>query len=93
MITLDILDSAFDLFTAFLLRIPIISNTLDSFSNLLSELSWVTIPTFLVNIFTLCRLFLPTGTILILFTVSCLLIAISLISGLIYFFVHLGNIL
>lgn len=93
MITLDILDASFDVFTAFLLRIPIISNTLDTFSNLLNELSWVTIPTFLVNIFTLCRLFLPTGTIAVLFTVTCLLIGISLVSGLIYFFVHLGNIL
>lgn len=92
MITLKVFEFFINVFNDFISRIPIVSNVLDTFGNVIGELSWVTMPTALVNIFRICRCFLPTATIVILFSVGALLIAIQLVSGLVYFLSHLGNI-
>ena len=91
MITLKIVGWLFTLIASLVDKIPIIHNALDNFGNLTSELSWVTYTQPLVDIFRLTRLFLPTGTIIVLFTISGLLVAINLVTGLLYFFLHLGN--
>ena len=92
MITLKVFEFFINVFNDFISRIPIVANVLDTFGNVIGELSWVTMPTALVNIFRICRCFLPTATIVILFSVGALLIAIQLVSGLVYFLSHLGNI-
>lgn len=93
MITLNLLDHALSFIAAFLSHIPIVANVLGTFSNLTNELSFVTDTQPIIQIFRLARLFLPVGTITILFGITSLLIAISLLTGLIYFLVHLGNML
>ena len=92
MITLDLIDHALTFISSFIINIPIIANVLDTFSNLSNELSFYTNMQPLIDIFRIVRLFLPTGTIVILFSLSCLLIAINTMTGLIYFLTHLGNI-
>lgn len=93
MITLQLIEDLFVTFQNFLLKIPIVANVIDTFSNLADELSWVTIPDNLINIFRLARLFLPTGTIVILFSIGGLMISFALITGFIRFLTHMGNIL
>lgn len=93
MITYNLIDHALSFIAAFFSHIPIVANVLDTFSNLTSELSFITDTQPLVQIFRLARLFLPVGTIVILFSITSVLVAISLLTGLIYFLVHLGNIL
>lgn len=90
MITLSFIDSALDFLNSFLLKIPIIANAIDTFGNLFSELSY---PDVLIDYFRIARLFLPTGTIVVLFSITCILIGISLLTGLVYFLAHLGNII
>lgn len=92
MIILELLDHALAFISHFLLSIPIVANVLDTFSNISNELSFVTNTQPLIQIFRLARLFLPTGTIVILFSLTSILIGISLLTGLIHFLVHLGNI-
>ena len=44
MITLKVFEFFINVFNDFLSRIPIVSNVLDTFSNVIGELSWVTMP-------------------------------------------------
>lgn len=90
MITLSFIDHGLDFLNAFLLKIPIIANFIDTFSNFSNELTY---PSVLIDYFRIARLFLPTGTIVSLFVITCFLVAISLLTGLIHFLVHLGNII
>ena len=44
MITLKVFEFFINVFNDFLSRFPIVSNVLDTFSNVIGELSWVTMP-------------------------------------------------
>lgn len=93
MITLNLLDHALGFLASFLSHIPVVANVIYTFSNLSNELSFYTNTEPLIQIFRLARLFLPTGTIVILFTLTSVLIAINLLTGLVYFLTHIGNII
>lgn len=92
MITLAFIEHCLSAFNTFISHFPIFANVIDTFSNILQEFSWVVMPTALVNIFRICRCFLPVATIVVLFIVGGLMTAIQILSGIIYFLTHLGNI-
>ena len=90
MITLNLIDDLLDTADSFFSRFSFITSGVDQLATYIHDLRF---PQTLMNIFSICKIFLPEGTIITLFVISALLCALALGSGLIYFLLHVGNVL
>jgi len=92
MITLRLINDFLDTCDYFIGKFNFLTSFFGGLTNLGNTLHDLTFPTMLINVFSITKVFLPTTTIITLFVITCLLTAIALLTGLIYFFLHLGNI-
>lgn len=77
MFTLALLDFIFSIFNSFLIRI--FGNVIPTISNITQFFIDYRIPNTLLEIFKLCVLFLPTGTIAVLFGMTFIIIVLKLL--------------
>lgn len=92
MITLNLISDFLDTCDYFISKFNFLTSFFGGLTYLGNSLHDFVFPTMLVNVFSITKVFLPTTTIITLFVITCLLVAISMLGGLIYFFLHLGNI-